>query len=150
MKLKDNLKVNRKQRTSEMVFCQVQTMWICGSHKSRSSWKCVFVVAVSSVSPKAPAPPEKFPHSLSSAGTERKEKKKKTASSALNQNNYPKKCRACERRGRRSTEAVGSHLLQSLLVISPPFGGSRELLTGRRCNGRMRLRSLETRRLLKG
>lgn len=43
---------------------------------------------------------------------------KKPASSALNQNNYPKKCtcRACERWRERSTEAITS--LQSLLVIS--------------------------------
>lgn len=77
-----------------------------------------FFMAVSSMTPVLPAPPAKFLPSLSSAGTAKK--KKHSASSALNQNNYPKKCTAEPVRGEgnEAQRLLAITSLQSLLVIS--------------------------------
>lgn len=70
-----------------------------------------FIMVVSSLSPAVPAPPAIFPPSLSSA--------KKKASSALNQNNYTKKCSAEPVRGEgnEAQRLLAIASLQSLLVI---------------------------------
>lgn len=57
-----------------------------------------FMLAVSSVFLTVPAPPEKIT-ALSQLCEDRKEGEKQSASSALNQNNYPKKCSAEPARG---------------------------------------------------
>lgn len=77
---------------------------------------CFFMV-VSSMSPAVPAPPAKFPPSLSSAGAG---EKKHPASSALNQNNYPKTCSTEPVRGEgnEAQRLLAITSLQSLLVIS--------------------------------
>lgn len=76
-----------------------------------------FFMAVSSMTPVLPAPPAKFLPSLSSARTA---KKTHSASSALNQNNYPKKCTAESVRGEgnEAQRLLAITSLQSLLVIS--------------------------------
>lgn len=76
-----------------------------------------FFMAVSSMTPVLPAPPAKFLPSLSSARTA---KKPHSASSALNQNNYPKKCTAESVRGEgnEAQRLLAITSLQSLLVIS--------------------------------
>lgn len=68
-----------------------------------------FIMVVSSMSLAVPAPEAKFPPSLSSAGTE----KKHPASSALNQNNYLKKCSTEPVRG-EGNEAQGLLAITSL------------------------------------
>lgn len=81
-----------------------------------------FIMAVSSMSPAVPAPPAKFPPFSQLSGDWKKEKKKKKlpASSALNHNNYPKKCTAEPVRGEgnEAQRLLAITSLQSLLVIA--------------------------------
>lgn len=77
-----------------------------------------FIEVVSCMSPAVPAPPATFAPSLSSAGADKK--KEHPASSALNHNNYPKKCSAEPVRGEgnEAQRLLAITSLQSLLVIS--------------------------------